>query len=783
MNQLHEAIRVSLVSGNSPRRVIHNRSTVCDRDVQSILGVLSIDCSVTPAFSPFVSSDSPVSVMYMIFRASLRRSTVVLGLAVLCAAASTAQAQMVVCDPMPVLPEQSVPGAFDREVATMLRGEADFSKPNCEARTPRALRVARLLKPIAGAARDIGASTRFLVLNKNEENAFAKGWPDRGYHLIVVYSGMIETLDRRAALAATRSGRNAAELGDVFLSTVLAHEMSHLVLRHSQDTNCRRVNGLVVSEAPVTRVGTEKRAEGTVVNAPGIVECKQYSQGKELAADSMAAFLVFASRKNNVFSDAGELVRLWEMDAAEERASGENAFWGERVMSTHPSALRRAALYLRLWSSMLEEQDRYDSAIGLISANIEVDRGIAMLDSVRRALPGAPFIDEAMGAALLTQWLATVPVDALVMRPTVGVVRTRFVEGLRGDNSGDASLLARARTALDAIRDVDSRPMSLSNLALLDAYSGNATRGLVRAKRAAQLAPSDASVLNTLGIAYYQAGQTDSARAVFGRIIVNGGGDQLNETAWRSSCTTDKTKPMSTRVCFNYARALYERDKALGLTLLTAYADRYGQQPWGREAARVASGARSTSGGSGTVGSGNGGSSGNTGGSSSTGGSSGTGTGSGGGTSAPRPTRPAPSNPSGKLGNIGTLRAITLTSPDGLQRIETGMRPRDARVGLPGVAEIAGSAGDGRVLQSEEAGVGLLVKADPAGGERVVGIVSSGSWSIAGVAPGQPISVLSRLGRVVDRDEDTYLFVVTGHSVRVVTDGTVIKTITVRNDQ
>jgi hypothetical protein len=287
-------------------------------------------------------------------------------------------------------------------------------------------------------------------------------------------------------------------------------------------------------------------------------------------------------------------------------------------------------------------------------------------------------------------------------------------------------------------------------------------------------------VLNTLGIAYYQAGQTDSARAVFGRIIVNGGGDQLSEASWRSSCTTDKTKPMSTRVCFNYARALYERDKALGLTLLMAYADRFGQQPWGREAARVASGARSTSGGSGTVGSGNGGSTGSTTGSTSSTGRTGT---IGGGSTTPRPTRPAPSDPSGKLGNIGTLRAITLASPDGLRRIETGMRPRDARVGLPGVAEIAGSAGDGRVLQSEEVGVGLLVKADPAGGERVVGIVSSGSWSVAGVAPGQPISVLSRLGRVVDRDEDTYLFVVTGHSVRVVTDGIVIKTITVRNDQ
>ncbi|MCC7053291.1 MAG: M48 family metallopeptidase [Gemmatimonadaceae bacterium] len=682
----------------------------------------------------------------------IRRALVLAGLLAAAAARSPLAAQAP-CDPVPALPEQSVASSFEPQVRQMLREQADFQKANCEVKTPRALRVARLLKPLAAAARDVGASTRFLVLNKNEENAFATGWPDNGYHLIVVYTGMIEALDRRAAQAAPRSGRTASELGDVFLSTVIAHEMSHLLLRHAQDRNCRGSDRLAAGGD-----AAGGGVEGTRVAAPGVIACRSYSQGKELSADSLAAYLMFATRRNSVFSDAGEMVRLWELDAAEERASGENAFWGERVLSTHPSSVRRAALYLRMWAGMLEEQDRYDSAIGLISANIEVDRGIAMLDSVRRALPGTPFVDEAMAAALLTQWLASVPVGALGVRPTVGVVRTRFVEGLRGDNTGDPALLARARTALESMRDVENRPASLSNLALLDAYTGNGARALQRARRAAQLASGDASVLNTLGVAYYQAGQADSARAVFGRILT-GDGSLPTETSWRASCLSDKTKPMSTRVCFNYARALFERDRPAGLTLLAAYRDVFGQQPWGQEAGRIVMAARN--GGSTTLPA-------------------------GGQAPSVAPT-PRPSAPSGgassKIGNLG-FRSIQLVSPDGLRRVGTGMRPREARTVVPGVAEAAGSGGtEGRVLQSAEAGVGLLVQPDPAGGERVVGIVSSGGWSLAGITPGQPVSALSRLGRPVDRDADTYVFVVTGHLVRVITDGVVIRSVVVRTDQ
>ena len=703
--------------------------------------------------------------MHTILSPGLRRSTAFVAVLLASTFARSAAAQAP-CDPMPAMPENAVASSFEAQVKTMLRENEDFQKPSCETKTPRALRVARLLRPLAAASRDIGGSTRFLVLNKNEENAWATGWPENGYHLIVVYTGMIETLDRRAAQAAPRSGRNAAELSDVFLSTVMAHEMSHLILRHAQDTNCRRSNSL---NAGGDATGT--RAEGTKVAAPGVVACRQYSQGKELAADSMAAILMFATRKGSVFSDAGELVRLWELDAAEERATGENAFWGERVMSTHPSAVRRAALYMRLWASMLEEQDRYDSAIGLISANVEVDRGIAMLDSVRRALPAAPFIDEAMGAALLTQWLATVPVGALGVRPTVGVVRTRFVEGFRGDNSGDASMLARARSALEAIRDVDNRPASLSNLALLDAYSGNPTRALQRAKRAVQLSSGDASILNTLGIAYYQAGQADSARAVFGRILT-GNNTQPTEIAWRTNCLSDKTKPMSTRVCFNYARALFERDKVAGLTLLTAYRDIYGQQPWGQEAGRIVVASRN--GTSTTLPSGGSGGS-------SSGGSGGSQTPTDARPTTPRPTAPSP-GASSKIGNLG-FRSIQVISPDGLRRVGTGMRPRDARAALPAMAEGSAEGATGQTLQSEDAGVAVLVQPDPAGGQRVVGLMSSGPWSLAGITPGQPVSTLARLGRVVDRDGDTYVYVITGHLVTVVTDGTVIKSVIARSDK
>ncbi len=681
------------------------------------------------------------------------------------ALATSVHAQQVPCDPRPVLPESAVPGgSFDTQVRGMLSQQEDFQKPACEFATARAQRVARLLRPIALATRDIGASTRFLVLNKDEQNAFATGWPDNGYHLIVVYTGMIDALDRRAAQSAARSGKTASDLSDTFLSTVMAHEMSHLVLRHAQDKQCRGGNNLASGgDASATR------AEGTRAMAASAVACKSYSQGKELAADSVGAYLMFATRKNAVFSDAGDLVRLWELDAEEERASGENHFWGERVMSTHPSAVRRAALYMRLWASMLEEQDRYDSAIGLITANIEVDRALAMLDSVRRALPGAPFIDEAAGAALLTQWLSTVPVGVLGLRPTVGVVRTRFVEGLRGDNAGDAMMQSRARTALESITNVENRPSGLVNLALLDAYTGNSARALQRARRAAQLASGDAAVLNTLGIAYYQAGQIDSARALFGRILT-GSSTMPTDASYRASCLTERTRPMSTRVCFNYARALFERDKAAGTALLTAYRNAYGQGPWGQEAGRVVM--ASTGGTSPTPTTGAG-----------TSAPSSTPAGGTGGVMRPKDAAP-PTSPgaSSKIGNLG-FRAIQLISPDGLKKVGTGMRPRDARAALPSVVADEASGASGQTLASEEAGVALLVQPDPAGGQRVVGIKSSGRWSLAGITPGQPVSTLARLGRPMDHDGNSYVYVITGHLVTVTTDGTTIGSVTVRADQ
>ena len=70
--------------------------------------------------------------------------------------ATPAAAQQVPCDPTPAMPENSVSSSFDAQVRQMLRENEDFQKPICEVRTPRALRVARLIKPIAAAARDVG---------------------------------------------------------------------------------------------------------------------------------------------------------------------------------------------------------------------------------------------------------------------------------------------------------------------------------------------------------------------------------------------------------------------------------------------------------------------------------------------------------------------------------------------------------------------------------------------------------------------------------------------------
>jgi len=442
-------------------------------------------------------------------------------------------------------------------------------------------RVWRLIAPLAQLGGELVADTRFVIVDSPIRNAFAVSVTRNGTGLITIFTGYITYFDSLARAVATDGGGDAQRISDLYVSSVLGHELSHLLLRHTSDGTCNGVRPGVANTAAAGVEGTRRLVDS-------VSACATFSQKNELSADSVGAILLVQAYGSNVLGSFGDLVRMWERADGHMRDTGADE-GGGRAVNSHPSAVRRAAAFMRIWADYLEQQDRYDSAAILIASNVEVPRALVMLDTVSRALPGDPRVGELRAAGLLRQYLSTVPLQTLRLRPIVGVVRERFVEGIRGaaEASGDLALARRAQAALMGLPRLEQRPVSLANLAVLESITGNAASAHRHAVMAVTLEPGNVPGHNALALVLFRAGQADSAFAVLARVLGGAATTPLRTEQLGQVCTDTASDWRGSTTCFNAARILFERDRRSGQPVLSWYRRQFADSPWGRETARV----------------------------------------------------------------------------------------------------------------------------------------------------------------------------------------------------
>ncbi|MFN8670263.1 MAG: M48 family metalloprotease [Gemmatimonadaceae bacterium] len=492
------------------------------------------------------------------------------------------------CDPLPVIRGgmMNAPQVSALFRAIMARRER---KAPCVADGPTVQLVGALLEPLARVADAVVQDSRFVVVKDAEANASAQAALfDRTGRLraglIVVGAEFVDYLSAGAELTAKRTGKDSRLVRDVYLSTVLGHEIGHLLRKHVTDTTCARPGIILVHATNPTGGEGQLRASGPV-NV-----CPRFNQQQELQADSTAAILLVAAYHEGILSTVAELPSLWEyMEAGRRRYDQLSVPGYERVLGTHPSHIRRVAQYLRVWASYLEQQDRYDAATLLIASNFDRARASAMLDTVERALPGLDIIKEARASLAMRAWLSTVPILSLQLRPTVGVVRARFVEGSRGER-GDPQLLLAAKRTLLTLPNLNSRGASLSNLSIIASVEGSDSLAVALADSAAVLLPNDIAVANNRGFVLYRAGLRQDAQQLFAAMfesIYGQGGKISIDSLWRRECIRRGLGGTVYPHCFNYARATYGVNPSAGARLLRVFADSQAANPWGMEAARV----------------------------------------------------------------------------------------------------------------------------------------------------------------------------------------------------
>ncbi len=151
----------------------------------------------------------------------------------------------------------------------------------------------------------------FKVIEKDEINAFAC---PGGY--IYVYSGLMKAFDNEAQLAA-----------------VLAHEVGHVVARHSvKQLQAVYGYGLLMEIALGDKMGALARK---AVDASVGLILQGYGRGNELEADNMG---VLYTKK--VSLNPGGMVQVFEKF---KRMEGKPPSTLEKLMSTHPPASDRIA--------------------------------------------------------------------------------------------------------------------------------------------------------------------------------------------------------------------------------------------------------------------------------------------------------------------------------------------------------------------------------------------------------------------------------------------------------
>lgn len=348
------------------------------------------------------------------------------------------------------------------------------------------------------------------------------------------------------------------------LAAVVGHEFGHLALGHSDS-----VAAMIQRRRDIA---SRRRRAGGIVAAVGdsvLMQGLQLERAREIEADEAGA--LYLLRSGWEVQDAIDLhMAMDSVNRREQRWQGELTW-----LNGHPRSVERAALLEVRRAQLKLSQRDFDDALSLIQHDVMPDSALAMLDRVLTNLPYLPAARHARAVLLARRWMGTASVADLKVRPTLPAYDAQFMASIKG---GNATALRLAREAFRHALAADAHPYTLANLAVLDAYAGDAALARRRAQAAAQRMPNDADVQNNLGVVHFLAGRVEDARRAFARA------EELLD---------DELTPS---VAFNVARAtLAAGDTAAARPLLERYVMHDNSSAWGREAAAMLRQARAPS--------------------------------------------------------------------------------------------------------------------------------------------------------------------------------------------
>ena len=469
------------------------------------------------------------------------------------------------------LPAQQRPSQEELRRLSRELWEAQIRRDGRVTDARRNATVRKIMTRLGNAVAQPGLTLNWAIVNNDTVNAWAT---PGGY--IAVFRGLMDLADSVSQQEFPRDTSAAARRSASFVAAVLAHELSHVTLGHGGDPQISNCMDRMNSEGGVTLNETGQRnveAEARLIK--NSVECMHYSQGQELAADHLGAFYLL--RENWRGASDWSIQSMIDFFTAMDRMDRQKSYFFSpyltSYLSSHPRNSTRIAELETYRARLKLNQTRFDDALSFIANNMELDLAVALLDSVLTDFPDLIAAKQARASAFQRKYLNTVPVQMQKVRASVPTIRAVFIEDIRGEDMGDEALRSEARRQLTALLPLDDSPATLSSLAILDAYAGDASQAEQRARTALAKDPGNPELLNNLGVVLFLAGRYADARDQF-KASLDASGDQ--GPIW-----------VVLPVFFNYGRSLIVLEDANGRVIMERYLQNDDKSEWAREARRL----------------------------------------------------------------------------------------------------------------------------------------------------------------------------------------------------
>jgi hypothetical protein len=396
-----------------------------------------------------------------------------------------------------------------------------------------------------------GFRVRFVIIGNRSVNAEAIPGGS-----IIVNAGLLSFLD---SLTSSKASQGQQSEFRAFLAAVLAHELAHITLGHTDSlaSRIRRLPGAASDSSSGS--GAQLSLVQMIQDSTPTLEEFQQSREREYEADRVGA--LYLLRAGWTIQTAMDLMRA--LDSKERQDP--SFLTSVTYVRTHPRASSREAALEGFRARLKFLQADYDDALSLIQNNVAVPTAVTLLDTVLVYFPGMVPALHARGTAYHQLWLETVPVPVQRGRASLMTYTFRFLPLMRGV-PGDMGLFEAASRDYRSVLTVGPLARTLVQEAQLEAYAGDCAKAQSDAQMAARLDSSSADVANNRGVVQLVCDNPTEALQSFlraqravGRVIIPS-------------------------LLFNRARAMKESGVAGADELLERYVTIDGTSPWASEA-------------------------------------------------------------------------------------------------------------------------------------------------------------------------------------------------------